>query len=408
MDGDAPDIELIEPDRGDSARFPAESVQVGGASWARAALLAAGCLVLGAVVGAMWFGEDEKGVLPTPAVDGENDPALATTQGPVSTLELPTTVRSPASTTVPATSESRVRLLPGSVGLDGEFALAGFARHGRDQPIWVVGPGRSTTRLGIPLLPGDWPHYLLFTGGFIAFTSPPDALLLGADLNEQAAPVVPARYLIPGETPGTVWAVNNAISAVTPIDMDTGLAGEEVPLGEGVNWVVAAVADGFVVNPADDTFDGLAFWTAAAPLAPIDLPSNQSDFHAGAGDTIVLVSPGPRISALNITTGSFVEVFIDIGDGLVSDVCLSPGQRYAVVVGSTGRSVVVDFHNAEVAAQLSGAEQFNSVGWTSETQLVYVVAGQLIAIDVVEQIRHEIAELDDETDWVIAGSAAMC
>jgi hypothetical protein len=135
---------------------------------------------------------------------------------------------------------------------------------------------------------------------------------------------------------------------------------------------------------------------------------DQSGIHAIAGDTLVIVSPGRRISSLDITTGAITEIFVDIGDGLVSEVCLSPDQRYAVVVGSTGRSVVVDFENANVAAQLSAAEAFHAVGWTSDTQLVYIAAGQLIAIDVDESAHHEIAELDSEMNWSIAGSAAMC
>jgi hypothetical protein len=44
-----------------------------------------------------------------------------------------------------------------------------------------------------------------------------------------------------------VWAVNDAINAVTPIDMDTGQPGGEVVLGDGIGWVVAGAGEGFVV-----------------------------------------------------------------------------------------------------------------------------------------------------------------
>jgi len=71
-----------------------------------------------------------------------------------------------------------------------------------------------------------------------------------------------------------------------------------------------------------------------------------------------------------------MQVGVDIGEGSVVDVCMSPDQRYAIIVGSTGQAAVVD--------------------------------GTLVATDIVTNDLHEVARLAPGTNWSVAGSAAMC
>lgn len=410
MDGDFPEIELIDIDDSRANGDLSTSEALTGrrpSALARGALVAVAFLLLGMILGQAFLSTDRSSKdQPDPTVAAPEEDAAPPTQ-PASSTAAPGV----APATVPDLDQidAALRLLPDSAALKGAVALAEFATFGQYGTVWVIEPGRLAARADVPLTAGDSPR-LFFTGDHIAFMSPPDVYLLRADLAEPAASVASARYLLAGATPGFVWAMNDTIDTATRIDMTTGRPGYEIELGDGLRWVSAAVLNGFVVNPEDEhTYGRDAYWTVKAPLVPISLPSqDQSGIWAVAGDTLLVVSPGPLLSAVNVRSSAAVGVPVDIGEGLVSAVCASPDQRYAVVVGSTGTSVVVDFEQEEVIAVLSTEAPIQTVSWTSNTQLVYIDAGLLVATDVVDQARYEIAQIDAEANWSMATSATMC
>jgi len=410
--GDDAEFELIDTgDDGDWIESTGTASEPEATRWARCGLAALVLLLVGMWLGSVLTRNGQPGERQQVSGPSESDPNLPPATPATTATAMPTTtLTAPATSARVAGKDSTVGLLPGSIALQGEVALAQFATHGRDETVWVVSADRLAARSDVPLAPGDWPHYLLFSGNHIAFTSPPDAFLLKSSLDQPAERVTDARYLIPGAIPGMVWAVNDAIDAVTSIDTNTGETVGEIALRDGIRWVSAAIAEGFLVNPVDADENGRwAYWTQGAPMTPIELPApDQSGIQGWAGNTLVAVSPGPLITAIDITNDTRTQVGIDIGEGLVVDVCMSPDQRYAIIVGSTGQAAVVDFQFGAVVAILNVGQQLDAVGWTSNTQVVHIVDATLVATDMVTNDRYEVARLAPGTNWSVAGSAAMC
>ena len=96
----------------------------------------------------------------------------------------------------------------------------------------------------------------------------------------------PALLLLPGAIgiQGQVALAEFATTgmpetAATPINMNTGQPGKKIDLGNDISWIIAAVGDGFAVNPKDhETYSNIAFW----PQTP---RWNRSSYRPPISDT---------------------------------------------------------------------------------------------------------------------------
>ena len=131
----------------------------------------------------------------------------------------------------------------------------------------------------------------------------------------------------------------------------------------------------------------------------------------GRNDTAVWVSPGPMVSLVDVIDGSQLDVAFDLGEGLVTEVCLSPTMQYLAVNGSTGQAVVVDLARSTSVIEFTTGQEFDALGWTSPNQLVYIDESRyVIAITVPEGNPAVVARLSHKPDQPISltGSAAFC
>lgn len=334
---------------------------------------------------------------------------LAEPPAPATTDSSSTAASVPATT---GTSEGSgqsgpfVTLLDGATDLQSSIVLTTFPSANTPRTIWNIEAGQLTSRTEVPLAPGDWPHLLIAGGNHIAFTAPPGASLLHSDFGAAAVPVHPARYLVPGKTPAAVWAVNDRITQVTAIDMINGTAEQTIDLPASVNWVMGVVADGFVVLVGDS--GEASYWQPGEDPAAIALPDPaQSGVVAMSGNNVAIVSPGGIVSLLDVKTGQRTDVEIDIGDGFASAVCISPNQQFALVVGSTGTAIVVDFRIASAVSSFTTTQEFHGVAWTGDSQFVHADGDRLIASEATDAAAREVARLSG-TNWSIASSAATC
>lgn len=350
------------------------------------------------VFGLAAVGNDDQRILPRPT----------TTSLPSTTDSPPTSIATtPSPPPDTGQLEPSVRMLDGAEDLRGSLVITTFPSSNQPRTVWTIESGQLASLTDVPLAPGDWPHLLIVGGNHIAFTAPPDANLIRTDLEQSEIGAHPARYLIPGKTPAVVWTVNAAITQITAIDMIDGTAEQTIDLPANVNWVMGAVADGFVVVSGEP--GQASYWQAGEEPVQIPLPSGeQSDVRAMGGNKVAIVSPGPTISPLDLKTEQRTDVQIDIGDQLASVVCISPNQQFALVVGSpTGSAVVVDFRAGTFGSGFATTEPFHGAAWTGDTQFVYVDGDRIVASDAAGGPSVDVALLSG-TNWSIAGSATAC
>jgi hypothetical protein len=256
---------------------------------------------------------------------------------------------------------------------------------------------------------------MLMTEDRIAFAGLDHAYLIDTDLVDPAEPLTEDSFVVPGSTPGLVWLAGEGASWVAPLDVQTVTVGERFEVGDLFWWPLAGVADGLIVSPVDEASYGrVAYWSPTEGLRPINLPDPlQSGIHAAAGNLAVVVSPG-MIDIFDFAVGDYITSFpIQLGEGNVSEVCLSPGQGTVAIVGSTGQADVVETRTGAVLLRLSGVRASNAIGWTSPEQLVYIAhvderTRRILAVDVTTGAIHNIADLEGAIGWWLTASGTMC
>ncbi len=305
--------------------------------------------------------------------------------------------------------------LAGAGFLDGHVALTPFPGPSDGKTLWVFRPSGSVVRRDdVPFHPGDYPHPMLLTDGRIIFADLGDAFLLNVDLVEPAERLGEASFVVPGATPGLVWLVGRGVEWMAPVDVEAKTVGERFEVSDVIQWPLAGIADGLVVIPVDEeTYGTTAYWSPTEGLEPIELITpTRSGVYTATANTAVVVSPG-LIRVLDFATGEFVASFpIELGEGLVSEVCLSPDQDYVAIVGSTGEAFIADTRSGEVLQRLAGVHGNNSIGWTSNDQIVYIadIAGAtwIEALDVSTGDSADVAVLSGSQGWWLTASGAMC
>ena len=351
----------------------------------------------------------------TQADDGSSSSSASSSSAPTTATSGDATGPLVPSTPRRATT-SEVKPLEGVGALAGDVALTPFPGASGGSTLWVVRAGGSVVRRDkVPFWPGDFPHPMLMTEERIAFAGLDHAYLIDADLVEPPAPLTEASFVVPGSTPGLVWLAGEGAEWVAPLDVQSGTVGERFDVGDLFWWPLAGVADGLFVSPVDEASYGrAAYWSPTEGLRPINLPDPlQSGIHAAAGNLAVVVSSGV-IDIFDLAVGNYVTSFpIQLGEGIVSEVCLSPGQETVAIVGSTGQVDVVETRTGAVLLRLSGVHAFNAMGWTSPEQLVYIAdlderTRRIYAVDVATGAIHNIADLEGAIGWWLTASGAMC
>lgn len=307
-----------------------------------------------------------------------------------------------------------VDLLEGAAGLLGDVALTPVPGPRGGGTLWVLRAGGSVVRRDdVSFWPGDYPHPMLFTAGRIAFTDLDHAYLVDADLRETPVAIAKAGLVVPGSRPGQIWLAGPGADWVAPVDVATGAVGEQTNVADVFWWPVRGMGEGLLVEPIDDTTHGsTAYWSPAEGLRPITgVSGDRSGIYTAGGDLAVVGSPG-LISVLDLASGEYLAGLpIELGGGNVSEVCLSPAQEHVVVVGSTGRAFVADTRTGEVSQRLSAIDPHNSVGWTSDDQLVYIVDDgdpRIRALDVTTGATFDVAALRSSLGWWLTASGTMC
>ena len=331
-----------------------------------------------------------------------------TTSGPPATSNVVTSVADSPTTAV------EVDLLEGAAALMGDVAVTRHPGSSGGGTLWVFRAGGSVVqRDDVPFWPGDYPHPMLFTAGQIAFADLNHAYLVGADLREPPVAVSPASFVVPGSEPGQVWLAGQGADWVALLDVATGTVGEQRDVADVFWWPLGGMGEGLFVAPVDDaTYGSTAYWSPTEGLRPIaGLSGNQAGIHAVAGDLAVVVSPGV-MRMLDLDGGEYIaSVPLELAEGLVSEVCLSPDQNYVAVFGSTGQAFVADTRTGEVLQRLGTVNGHNSVGWTSNEQVVYIVDdvdARIQALDVATGATHDIAALGSSRGWWLTASGTMC
>jgi hypothetical protein len=317
------------------------------------------------------------------------------------------------------TTDITVELLKGASALEGDVALAPQpAAIGGDQ-IWVFRAGGSVVhRTDIPFQPGGYPFPLLMTGGRIAFANLTAGYLIDGSLTDPPKRLMDASFVVPGGTDGVVWFVGTDATGVTwvaEVDVESGTAGERIDVTDMFRWPHTGFSDGLIVFPIDvETYGSSAFWSPTGGLKLLSLTNrSQGGLYTAAGDVAVLVSAADVIFVVDVATGDHLSAFdIDLGEGNVSYVCLSPDQRHVVVVGSTGEAFVGDTSNGEITLLLSGVHNWKSVGWTSNTQLVYIIdiADETFiqTYNLATAETHNVATLQSIFGWMFTANGSMC
>lgn len=307
-----------------------------------------------------------------------------------------------------------VDLLDGAAVLAGDVAVTPFPGASGGSLLWVLRAGGSIVqRDDVPLFPGDYPYPMLFTASRIAFADLTHVYLVDGDLREPPVAVSEGSFVVPGSEPGEIWLVGNGVEWVAPLNVATGIVGEETNVSDVFWWPLDGLWDGLLVTPIDDaTYGPQAYWSPTDGLQPIvGVDAGQSGIHDAAGEVAMVVSPGV-VYVLDIETGEYVtSVPVELGEGLVSEVCLSPGHDYVAIFGSTGEALVADTRTGEVLRHLSAVDGHNSVGWTSNEQLVYIVDDgdpRIQALDITTGTSWDIAALRSHGGWWLTASGTMC
>lgn len=261
----------------------------------------------------------------------------------------------------------------------------------------------------MPLHPGDWPHFLLNSIDHIAVNGPDGAYLIRRSLDESPHRVTDARYLVPGENPALVWAVT-PVGTITAIAMDNGCVAPSVTLDETTTWVLGAVDGGFVVYARSGVNQSeQRYWSPHAGFAELPKPvPGQSTVVATAGSAVFIVSPPNTVSTVDLRTGARHDVAIEVGRGLIVDVCPSRDMEHLAVVSSTGVAVIANVVTGTTIAELKVGSELDTVGWTSPLQLVTVTGDAVVAFNVADGSRHRVAGLTPSTRWRLAAANSRC
>jgi hypothetical protein len=253
------------------------------------------------------------------------------------------------------------------------------------------------------------------TGGSIAFADLSHGYLVDPDLLDEAELLAEASFITPGATPGLIWLIGTGADWVAPLDVESRTVGDRIDVGDLISWPLAGIAEGLVVTPADeDTYGPAAYWSPSDGLQPISLRSPaQSGIHAASGTVAAVISPD-ELSILDIASGNYLSTSrLELGEGNVSEVCLSPDQRYAAVVGSTGEAYVAAVDTGTTLHRLSGIHINNSVGWSEANQFVYIAdtpGGTTVqTLNIGTGQVGLVAKLTGyPTFWWLTASATMC
>jgi len=332
-----------------------------------------------------------------------------TTQIPAPHDELSTRQRETDSVDGTPFDANGVEVLPDHVRLQGHLALSTFVSfRNRGGTIWTLGPDGVAVRHEVPLWPGDWTHPIIFGEERLIFMSPPDALSMDDELKQAPARLIAARYVIPATTPDLVWAIDQPIDTVTEVLVASGEIRREYQLDQAITWVSAAVAGGFVVTANGDQ----RFWSPDRGFSDLPLPTpSQSGFRHARADKVVFISPGPVATVADLVTGERYDINFDVGEGLVTEACLSPDLRYLAIASSTGEARLLDVEASATIAEFSTARSFDAIGWTSEGQLVYIdQSSYLLALDVASGDSSVVARprYTDDRPIVLTGAGASC
>jgi hypothetical protein len=119
------------------------------------------------------------------------------------------------------------------------------------------------------------------------------------------------------------------------------------------------------------------------------------------------------IVVANWRTGDRLSTFgIDLGEGNVSSVCLSPDQRHVVIAGSSGEAFVGDTDDGSTTTLPTGIRGGKSVGWTSPSQLAYIIDIKdetfIQTYDVTTGETHNVATLHSNVECIFTTSGSMC
>jgi len=345
-----------------------------------------------------WIVGTEAPQAPTPTGDSvlaaPNEPASSTLSTRLPTSSTTTTTAS-STVTSRISGSAWIRVDADATRLRGAVVLAphpnGFPDT--DTPIWVLGAnGRLVSEGQAPLWPGDYPYPLVLANGRIAFADLNNIHLLDASLTEPSIVVSEGSFVVPGGTPGQVWVI-----------------------GEGARWVAALdTATGTVGERLEQTYGRYAYWTPTQGLQPIEVPNPKTGLLAAAGDTAVFLSPPGVIDVMDIPTREYVSSFeIDLGEDLIVDGCLSPQQFFIAIAGSSGRTIVVSTDDGTPMQDLTVAQPFAGLAWTTPDQLLAIIDSdegtQLQAIDVFTGTTRTIADLDPRTrGWWMTASGSNC
>ena len=357
--------------------------------------------------------------------------SIATTTTAVSPLDVATTTATAAPVTSttdsaisggPPTStpqgsvEFMVALLDGASALQGDVVLATQPGAFGGGSLWVFGTDGSVVhRNDVPLWPGDYPYPILMTGGRIAFANPTDGFLIDAGLAEPPEPLLTeASFVIPGATPGLIWFVGGGVEWVAPVDVESQTVGERIDVTEVFIWPVAGVADGLIVIPIDEgSYGRYAYWSPSGGLQRLDLRDPQhEDVLAASGNVAIVESPN-EVSMLNIVSGNYLAAFgIEFARSVLSSVCLSPDQQHLAMIGSGGEAFLGDVDDGSFIELPSGIYGWRSIGWTSDTQLVYIIDIEdetfVQTLDITTGETQDIATLQSFRGWTLSASGSMC
>ena len=352
---------------------------------------------------------------PQPSSTSSPPISVATTAVTTSTT-VATTSAAPATTsTVALTTAVQVDPLSGAAALEGTVALAPVPGPPGDSPLWVFRAGGSVVRrFDLPFRSGDFPHPMLLTAGHLVFANLDQAYIVDVELVDGPQSLGEASFVVPGATAGSVWLVGERVAWVAPLDVIDGVVGTRFEVTDTFSWPLTGYADGLIVATADEAaVNRSAYWSPTSGMQPIeDIGSSQSGVYTVSGDLAVVVSPGVAHVWRLPGWERLANFPLDLGDGLVSEVCFSPDQRHVAVVGSTGRGLIVTTHDGSIVRRLSDLQGHNSVGWASSEQFVFIVDDEegtfVQALDILTGADHQVASIRSSRDWWLSASGSMC
>lgn len=294
---------------------------------------------------------------------------------------------------------------PGRISLDGPVVLVSSAGPSGPAEAWVLDGGGirahgELDRSGR----GD----VLVSGGRLAYLAPRDLVTLDLQLAGPVRSPGSAHRLLPASEVGTAWAIDEASTEATRVDLETGEAIEVVAIESVVAGVRAAVADRFVVVAAGRTH----LWSPETGFSALPPSSDGATrFGAAAGDTLFVVSPGPMLTTIDVATGVRSDVALDLGSATVTEMCPSPTLRYVALATSTGGVTVIDRATGAVAATFDAAGPVGAVGWTSPGELVVLGSDHsLTAVDFTEMAATLVASIGPGSGGrvTVVGTASSC